>query len=52
MKKAVPTPSQPGAQYESIFGNVSSIIDAARRSAARWVNTVMQRGNAKKVKRK
>lgn len=29
------------AQYESIFGDVSKIIEAARRSAARSVNSVM-----------
>jgi len=29
------------APYESIFGDVSKIIDTARRSAVRSVNTVM-----------
>ena len=41
MKKAITKGSQPDARYQSIFGDVSSIIDAARRSAARSVNAAM-----------
>ena len=41
MKKSMTTAGQPDARYQSIFGDVSSIIDAARRSAARSVNAAM-----------
>ncbi len=30
-----------GAQYESVFGDVSRVIEAARQSAARTVNSIM-----------
>jgi len=40
-KKLKPKPEKLDAQYESIFGDVSKIIEAARRSAVRSVNTVM-----------
>ena len=41
MKKPIVNADELDAQYQSIFGDVSSIIDAARRSAARSVNAVM-----------
>ena len=41
MKKTIVKADELDAQYQSIFGDVSSIIDAARRSAARSVNAVM-----------
>ena len=41
MKKRIVKTGEPSAQYQSIFGDVSRIIDAARRSAARSVNAVM-----------
>ena len=41
MKKPTVKAGKPDAQYQSIFGDVSGIIDAARRSAARSVNAVM-----------
>ena len=41
MKKPIVKADELDAQYQSIFGDVSSIIDAARRSAARSVNAVM-----------
>ena len=40
MKKPVP-PTGEGARYEAVFGEVSEIVEAARRSAARSVNAVM-----------
>ncbi len=41
MKKPIVRASDLDAQYQSIFGDVSSIIDAARQSAARSVNAIM-----------
>ena len=41
MKKSISKSSKPDARYQSIFGEVSSIIDAARRSAVRSVNAAM-----------
>ena len=41
MKKPIVKTDELDAQYQSIFGDVSSIIDAARRSAVRSVNAVM-----------
>ena len=41
MKKPIVKTDELDAQYQSIFGDVSIIIDAARRSAARSVNAVM-----------
>ena len=41
MKKRIVKAGEPSAQYPSIFGDVSRIIDAARRSAVRSVNAVM-----------
>ena len=41
MKKPIVKADELDAQYQSIFGDVSSIIDAARRSATRSVNAVM-----------
>ena len=41
MKKRIVKAGEPSAQYQSIFGDVSRIIDAARRSAVRSVNAVM-----------
>ena len=41
MKKPTIKAAQPDARYQSIFGDVSRIIDAARESAARSVNAVM-----------
>ena len=41
MKKPIVKADELDAQYQSIFGDVSSIIDAARRSAVRSVNAVM-----------
>lgn len=41
MKKPIVKADALDAQYQSIFDDVSSIIDAARRSAARSVNAVM-----------
>lgn len=41
MKKPIVKTDELDAQYQSIFGDVSSIIDEARRSAARSVNAVM-----------
>ena len=39
-ERPVPTPGE-SARYEAVFGEVSSIIEAARRSAARSANAVM-----------
>ena len=41
MKKRTVKDGEPSAQYQSIFGDVSRIIDAARRSVGRSVNAVM-----------
>ncbi len=41
MKKPIVKADELDAQYQAIFGDVSSIIDAARRSATRSVNAVM-----------
>ena len=41
MKKPIIKAGKPGAQYPSILGDVSRIIDTARRSAVRSVNAVM-----------
>ena len=41
MKKPIVKTDELDVQYQSIFGDVSIIIDAARRSAARSVNAVM-----------
>ena len=41
MKKPIVKADELEAQYQSIFGDVSSIIDEARRTAARSVNAVM-----------
>ena len=41
MKKPMTKAGQLDARYESIFGDVSRIIDAARQSATRSVNAVM-----------
>ena len=41
MKKPIVKVDELDVQYQSIFGDVSIIIDAARRSAARSVNAVM-----------
>ena len=41
MKKSRAKAGQLDARYESIFGDVSRIIDAARTSAARSVNAIM-----------
>ena len=41
MKKAILTDEKQDARYYAIFGDVSRIVDAARRSAARSVNAVM-----------
>ena len=41
MKKTMVKAGKLDTRYPSIFGDVSRIIDAARRSAARSVNTVM-----------
>ena len=40
MKKSVPSTGE-AAQYEAVFGEVSEIVEAARRSAVRSVNAVM-----------
>ena len=40
MKKPVPSIGE-AARYETVFGEVSEIVEAARRSAARSVNAVM-----------
>jgi len=40
MKKPVPSTGET-ARYEAVFGEVSEIVEAARRSAARSVNSVM-----------
>ena len=40
MKKPVPSTGE-AARYEAIFGEVSEIVEAARRSAARSVNAAM-----------
>ena len=40
MKTSMTISGRSDARCQSIFGNVSSIIDAARRSVARWVNTI------------
>ena len=40
MKKPVPSTGE-AARYEAVFGEVSEIVEAARRSAARSVNAVM-----------
>ena len=36
-----PVPTGEAARYEAVFGEVSEIVEAARRSAARSVNAVM-----------
>ena len=41
MKKPVLTDDKPDPQYQTIFGDVSRIVDAARQSAVRSVNAVM-----------
>ena len=41
MKKPIVNSNELSAQYQSIFGDVSRIVDAARQSAARSVNAVM-----------
>ncbi len=41
MKKPMFKADEPDAQYQAIFGDVSRIIDAAKRSATRSANTVM-----------
>ena len=41
MKKPIVKADELDAQYQSIFGDVSSIIDEARQAAARSVNAVM-----------
>ena len=41
MKEPIPTDEKPDVGYKAIFSNVSRIVDAARRSAARSVNAVM-----------
>ena len=41
MRKSIDKRSNLDTRYKSIFGNVSSIIDAARQSASRSVNAVM-----------
>ena len=41
MSPAVSKPDETEARYQSIFGDVSRIIDAARASAARSVNAFM-----------
>ena len=41
MKEPLIKADKPGAQYPSILGDVSRIIDAARQSVARSVNAVM-----------
>ncbi len=41
MKKPIVKADELDAQYQSIFGDVSSIIDEARQTAARSVNAVM-----------
>ncbi|MDE2984191.1 MAG: DUF1016 N-terminal domain-containing protein [Gemmatimonadota bacterium] len=40
MKNSLPSASE-AAHYETVFGEVSEIVEAARRSAARSVNAVM-----------
>ena len=39
MKKPIVKSDELDAQYQSIFGDVSSIIDEAKRTAARSVHT-------------
>ena len=41
MKKPIVKTDELDAQYQSIFGDVSSIIDEARQTAARSINAVM-----------
>ena len=41
MKKPIAESDAPDDRYQSVFGDVSGIIDAARRSATRSVNAVM-----------
>ena len=41
MKKSILKDDKLDAQYQTIFGDVSRIVDAARQSAARSVNAVM-----------
>ena len=41
MKEPIPTDEKTDVRYQAIFGDVSRIVDAARRSAARSVNAVM-----------
>ena len=41
MNKPIVNSGEPNAQYQSIFGDVSRIINAARQSAARSVNAIM-----------
>jgi hypothetical protein len=40
-KKEEKLPSSIDVQYETILGDISNVIDAARRSAARSVNCIM-----------
>ncbi|MEJ2725971.1 MAG: DUF1016 N-terminal domain-containing protein [Deltaproteobacteria bacterium] len=40
-KKRKKLPSSIDVQYETILGDISNVIDAARRSAARSVNCIM-----------
>ena len=40
-RASAPLPANDGTPYEAVFGDVSKIIDAARESAARSVNTAM-----------
>lgn len=41
MKRAVSKPGELEARYQSIVGDISKIVDAAKRSATRSVNAVM-----------
>ena len=41
MKKPMAESDAPDDRYQSVFGDVSGIIDAARRSATRSVNAIM-----------
>ena len=41
MKKPTKSPNSLDVQYDSILGDISSVIDIARRSAVRSVNCVM-----------
>lgn len=40
-KKALTPDSALGAHYDSVLGDISAVIDSARRSAARSVNSIM-----------